>query len=515
MSEILEEFLITVRNLKFLKTPRRFKMKAKSIKLSAGRPVAILHEKKAKELNLHVDEKVIVECKNRKAVAIIDTARGSFNKEEVVLSEELLERLNISNSEDIELFPMAELKSSRYIREKIKGLPLTEEKIYEIVRDIVDNRLTEAEIAYFVSAVYINRMSLKETEYLIKAIVKTGKRLDLRKSVIADKHSIGGVAGNRTTPIVVSICAAAGLTMPKTSSRAITSAAGTADVMECVTNVEFSVGEIKRIISRVGACLVWGGALGLAPADDKIIQVERLLYLDPEAQLLASILSKKISVCATHLVIDIPCGKSAKFSPEEGRELAKKFNYLCSKFKIKCRAVITNGSEPIGNGIGPVLEILDVLSVLNRDDNRPRDLEEKSLNLSAALLELTGKAKRGQGFELAYRILDSGRALKKFEEVINAQNGSAESKRLHIGKYKKEILSPKTGTIKEIDNKKINSIARMLGCPADKGAGIYLQKHCQSSVKRNEHIATLYAENKEKLAYGLKLFNELKPIKVV
>ncbi len=491
-------------------------MKAKSIKLSAGRPVAILHEKKAKELNLHVDEKVIVECKNKKAVAIIDTARGAFNKEEVILSEELIERLGIRDSNQIvDLLPMAELKSSRYIREKIKGLPLTEEKIYEIIKDIVDNRLTEAEIAYFVSAVYINRMSLEETAYLIKAIVKTGKRLELRNRIIADKHSIGGVAGNRTTPIVVAICATVGLTMPKTSSRAITSAAGTADVMECITNVEFSVEEIKRIISKVGACLVWGGALGLAPADDKIIQVERLLYLDPEAQLLASILSKKISVGATHLVIDIPCGKSAKFSPEEGKELAKKFDYLCSKFKIKCRTVITNGSEPIGNGIGPVLEILDVISLLNRDENRPLDLEEKSLNLAAALLELTGKAKNGRGFKLAYKILDSRMALKKFEEIIKAQNGSEKPKKLGLGKYKKEILSPKAGTIKEIDNKKINSIARIVGCPADKGAGIYIQKHCQSRVNKNEHIATLYAENEKKLNYGLRLFNELEPIKVV
>lgn len=515
MSEILEEFLITVKNLKFLKTPRRFKMKAKSIRLSAGRPVAILHEKKAKELNLHVDERVIIKCKNKMAVAIIDTARGGFNKEEIIISEELLERLGIHACGHIDILPMEELKSSRYIREKIKGLPLTEEKIYEIIKDIVDNKLTEAEIAYFVSAVYINRMSLEETTYLIKSIVKTGKRLELRNKVIADKHSIGGVAGNRTTPIVVSICAAAGLTMPKTSSRAITSAAGTADVIECITNVEFSVGEIKRIISKVGACLVWGGALGLAPADDKIIQVERLLYLDPEAQLLASIISKKISVGATHLVIDIPCGKSAKFSPEEGRELAKKFNYLCSKFKIKCRTVITRGSEPIGNGIGPILEILDVISVLNRDENRPLDLEDKSLNLAAALLELTGKAKRGQGFRLAYKILDSGMALNKFEEIVKAQNGSAESKRLDIGRYKKEILSPKTGAIKEINNKKINSIARILGCPADKGAGMYIRKHCQNSVKKNEGIAVLYAENEEKLNYGLRLFNELKPIKVV
>ncbi len=490
-------------------------MRAKSIKLSAGRPVAILHEKKAKELNLHVDERITVKCGKRRDVAIIDTAKGGFNKEEIILSEELFQRLGIRECDSISIMPMEELKSSRYIREKIKGLPLTEEKIYQIISDIVENRLTESEIAYFVSAVYINRMSLEEIVSLIKAIVNTGKRLKLRSRIVADKHSIGGVAGNRTTPIVVSICAAAGLVMPKTSSRAITSAAGTADVMECITNVEFSIKEIEKIISKVGACLVWGGALGLAPADDKIIQVERLLYLDPEAQLLASILSKKISVGATHLVIDIPCGKSAKFTVQEGKELAKKFAYLCSKFNIKCMAVITDGSEPIGNGIGPVLEMVDILSVLKREGNRPMDLEVKSLELAAALLELTGKAKRGNGLGLARKILDSGLALKKFEEIINAQNGTAGFKKLTIGNYKRDILSPKAGIIEAIDNKKINVIARMLGCPADKGAGLYLWGHCGGRVRKNEMIATIYSESRDKLNYGFRLLRELGPFKII
>src|SRR3989344_2670640 len=239
-------------------------------------------------------------------------------------------------------------------------------------------------------------MSMQETAWMTESIVETGQKLNLRKKIIADKHSIGGIAGNRTTPIVVSICSAAGLTIPKTSSRAITSAAGTADVIETIAKVDFSISELKGIITRVNACMIWGGSLGLAPADDKIIQVERLLKLDPEPQLLASIMAKKIAVGATHVLIDIPCGKTAKVTRQEAVKLKKNFLDLSRYFKIKLECVLTDGSQPIGNGIGPVLEMRDVLAVLKQSPSRPIDLEKKSLFLSAGLLELAGRAGRGQ-----------------------------------------------------------------------------------------------------------------------
>jgi thymidine phosphorylase len=105
-------------------------------------------------------------------------------------------------------------------------------------------------------------MSIKEIIYMIRSMVQTGSKLKFSGKKVADKHCIGGIAGNRTTPIVVAICACAGLTIPKTSSRAITSASGTADVIETISNVELSLDKIKDVVKKTGACLAWGGSLG-------------------------------------------------------------------------------------------------------------------------------------------------------------------------------------------------------------------------------------------------------------
>jgi AMP phosphorylase len=489
-------------------------LKIKALKLFAGRPVAIISKKTAKQLNVHVDERLGIKAKNKQVISIVDTAMFIPEKE-IILSQEIINTLKLKSGQFVEVMSIEQPQSAYYIREKIKGCRLSEEKILCIISDIVSNKLTEAEIAYFVSAVYINRMDMEETFSLIKAIVSTGKKLKIDgKKIIADKHSIGGIAGNRTTPIVVPICAAAGLTMPKTSSRAITSAAGTADVIETIARIEFSVQQIKNIIKKVNACMVWGGALGLAPADDKIIQVERLLSLDPEAQLIASILSKKVAAGATHIVLDIPCGKSAKFSFKEAKELGKKFEYLAKKLGIRLKVYVSDGSQPIGNGIGPVLEMKDVISVLSREKNCPKDLENKSLELAAILLELTKKAKPGKGIAMAKNILESGEALKKFKEIVKIQNNSQNNfaKKLVLGKYSHSIKSGRGGKIIEIDNKKMNSIAKVAGCPTDKGSGLYLWKHCKDSIKENEVITTIYAENKEKLEYAKRKYIELKPI---
>lgn len=488
-------------------------LKVKCLGLLAGRPVAILHSKTARKLNVHIDERVRIKSKSRRIISVVDTAKGLLKEDEIVLSEDVVKYLKLKQGQTVEVNAAGEARSARYIRDKIKGKELSKERISAIISDIVSNKLTEAEIAYFIAAEYINRMSMAEIFYLIKAIVKTGKRLRIKDGIIADKHSIGGIAGNRTTPIIVSICSAAGLTIPKTSSRAITSAAGTADVIETIARVEFSVDKIKKIVNKANACLVWGGALGLAPADDKIIQVERLLSLDPEAQLLASIISKKVAAGSTHVIIDIPCGKSAKFTPKEGEILGKKFSSLGKKVGLKIKTVITDGSEPIGNGIGPVLEMRDVISVLKQEEHRPLDLEKKSLFLSAMLLELTGKAEKGKGIKLAGKLLKSKAAWNKFKEIIKTQHGDV-NKKLNPSKFKYDIKAKKNGKVIEIDNKKINAVARAAGCPADKSAGIYLSVHCGRNVKKNDTILAIYAETMEELNYAKKLFGKLNPIEI-
>ena len=179
---------------------------------------------------------------------------------------------------------------------------------------------------------------------------------------------------------------------------------------------------------------------------------------------------------------------------------------LGKHFGMEVKVELTKGNQPIGNGIGPILELMDILKVLNPNQVGPKDLEEKSLFLSGKLLEMTGKAKHGKGYSLAKEILYSGQAEKKFLEIIKAQGGSL--KNIKLPKFKKEIFSHKSGKLRFIDNKKINSLARVAGCPSDKGAGLYLHKHLKDKVEKGEKILTIYAESSSRLKQALNYFHK-------
>jgi len=490
-------------------------LKTKILRFMAGRPIAVIHKSTSDKSNIHVGERINISKYSDNIVSIVDVSNELIEPNEIAVSQEIIDFLNIKENDLIEVSIASKPDSTRYIKKKMDGGTLEKREIESIIKDIVANALTEAEIAYFVAAVYKNKMNDSEIESLIWAMVATGKRLNFQGEVV-DKHSIGGIAANRTTPIIVSICAAAGLTMPKTSSRAITSAAGTADVIEAIARVEFNGEEIKEIVKKTGACMVWNGVLGLSPADDKLIQVERILGLDPDAQLLASVLSKKIAVGSKHVIIDIPYGKSAKVDIKRGKMLKKKFEFFGEKFGLNLKCLLTKGDQPIGRGIGPFLEIRDIIKVLGKEKDAPKDLEEKAIFISGKVLELCKKAKTGKGEILAREILNSGEAFKKFQEIIHAQHGrvpTIEEVEKKIGKHKKDIFVKESFKIKEIDNKKINLIASMAGSPMDKGSGIFLWKHMGDNVKKGEKILTIFSECESRLNSALELYEKLDPVK--
>jgi len=485
------------------------KLNLKSLKWSAGRPVAIIDEKLAEKYSIQVDDRVIIKSGKKNIIAVIDTASNLTKQNEIAVSKEILEK-KFPKKVDVELAPKPE--SIFLIKKKIQGEELSQEELKTIMRDIASNALTESEIAYFISAVYISKTSLKESIKMTKALLETGKKLPLDSSKVADKHSIGGVPG-RTTPIVVSICAAAGLIVPKTSSRAITSASGTADSMESICDVNFSIPEMVRIIKKTNACLVWGGSLNLAPADDKLIRVERLLNLDPEVQLLASIIAKKLSVNAKYIIIDIPYGKNAKVTKSKAKHLERRFKRIGNYFKVHLKCFTKKTEQPLGNGIGPVLEIQDVLKILRREKDAPSLLEKRSIELAACLLELTGKTKKGTGEELAKQILDSKLALKKFAQIVKAQNGDI-NKKFKSAKFKKILKSKTSGKVKEIKIKELNRIARIAGCPGDKNSGLYLHKHLNEKVKKLDPLLTIFSESKVELRDAINTYSKSQPIKI-
>ena len=328
-----------------------------------------------------------------------------------------------------------------------------------------------------------------------------GETLKLNKYPVIDKHSIGGIPGNRTTMVIVPIIAAAGLTIPKTSSRSITSPAGTADTMEVLAKVTFPIKTMKKIIGKTNGCVIWGGSLNLAPADDKIINVEKTLEIDAESQLLASIMAKKYSVSSTHILIDIPTGNGTKVKNRtEALKLKKEFETIGKKLRKHVRVLITDGSQPIGNGIGPALEARDVLWILQRDKRRPMDLEKKCINMVQEIFNMLG-IKNGRDKTL--RLLNSGKAYKKFKEIIKAQQGKIfNADDIKIGKFKYDVRASRTGVIKQIDNRIISRIARIAGAPLNSGSGIYLHKHAGNIAKKGSKLFTIYSESRQKLIFA-------------
>ncbi|MCF7910586.1 thymidine phosphorylase [Candidatus Pacearchaeota archaeon] len=491
------------------------KLKIKFLEWSAGLPVAMLNKKTAEELGVHAKDRISIKTlskKSRETSTIIDTVEDLIKENELAVSSELKNVLELKKGEKVFISLSPTPESLFHIKEKLNGKKLSKEDIFEIIHDVVNNSLSEAEIALFVSAMYSKGMTFDETVYLIKAILKYGEILKFNSKYIVDKHSIGGIPGNRTTPIVVAICAAAGLTVPKTSSRAITSPAGTADVIEAIAKIDFSIKDSKKILQKTGAFMLWGGSLGMVPADSKIIKIEKILKIDPEAQLLASVMSKKLAFGSKYLLIDIPYGKGAKVSKPKALRLKRKFLKLGKYFKINLKVVLTSGDQPIGNGIGPILELIDVIKILDPSKQGPKDLEKKSVELAGHLLEMTGKSKSGKGLEKAREILSSGKAFEKFKQIIKAQKGSL--KNLHPAKNKKTFYAKTSGKISEIDNHKITSLARLTGCPIDKFSGIYLYVKKGDKLKKGDKILTIYSESKFRLFAAKHFYKKEKPVEI-
>lgn len=383
------------------------------------------------------------------------------------------------------------------IKKKLIGKSLSYNEIFSIMDEIANKRLSPVLTTYFAAAGFKEGFNNEELYHLTRAMVMTGPKLHLR-GLVADKHSTGGVAGTRTTMILVPIIAAAGLQIPKTSSRAITSPAGTADTMEVVAPVTFTPKQIERLVAKAGGCIVWGGHLGLAPADDILIQVEQPLAFESFDKIIVSIMAKKVASGATHLILDIPVGPTMKIAHFKDAEIiVKKFTFLAKKFGIKVVFDVNEALESAGRGVGPVLEARDVFQVLEQSPERSIALEAKALRLAGKLLRLCGV----EAEDVAKDILVSGKALKKMREIIKAQGGNddIQSSELTPGKERYEFKSPRRGMVTFINNKQITVICRILGCPTDKKAGLYLNRKLEETVDKSDILTTLYSSDKWRL----------------
>ncbi|MFC2154276.1 AMP phosphorylase [Candidatus Altiarchaeota archaeon] len=490
------------------------KRRAKIISVETGKLIAVLTEEDMKELGIHVSDRVKISAGDIVTTAITDSTTTFVSEGEIALFEDLKQALNVNEGDEVDIKVTKHPQSVKFIRKKLDGLKLDEHEIREIIQDIVDNNLSDIELSAYITASYINGFDMDETTNLTKSMVETGQQIDFGSGVL-DKHCIGGVAGNRTTMLLVPIVAAAGMTIPKTSSRAITSPAGTADTMEVLAGVDFTTEELKKIVKDTNACIVWGGAVNLAPADDRIIKVEYPLSIDPEGQVLASVMAKKKSVGSDYVVIDIPVGDGAKIdNMHEANTLAHKFIQLGKRLDMSVECLITDGNSPIGHGIGPALEAKDVLLAL--ENRGPTDLINKSLDLTGVLFELAHEASKGEGRKMAESILQSGKALEKMREIIEAQGGNPDIKpdEISVGEHTHVINSSIRGTVRHINNRALSKVARAAGAPKDLGAGVYLHVGVGDEVEKGQPLFTIYAQNKNKIVEAIKFNEEYVPLRV-
>ena len=484
------------------------KLKARILEIQAGgRSIAILDDETASFLGVHSSDRIRIAYGKQQVIAIANVA-SSFPRNYVGLYEEIAQKLGAKAGDSVEVQAAEIPEAIRYVQAKIRGERLREKEIYAVVKDAVTRHLSDVELASFITALYIHGLGMDEIESLSRAMVRTGSTLSLDRGPILDKHSIGGIPGDKTTILVVPIIAAAGFTIPKTSSRAVTSPAGTADRVETLCPVNLTIEEIKKVVKKTNGCMVWGGALELAPADDIFIQVEYPLAIDP--MLLPSIMSKKKAIGATHVVVDIPTGRGAKIKTiGEAQALAYDFIDLGKRLGMKVQCAVTFGEQPLGCAVGPALEAREALSAIT--GNGPSDLIEKAIDIAGILFEMVDI---GNGKQKAQRLLTSGKAERKLRQIIEAQGGDSKVKPgdIEVGDKRAELKTDKGGRVLWINNEDTARIAREAGAPKEKGAGVVLRSKLGENVKKNGVLLEIYAERNVKLEAALELAEKLRPI---
>ena len=459
-------------------------------------------------------DRVRITFGNRSRTAAVFVSETVIPPGHIGIPKTLADELKVHEGDKVGVKIITQPISVKYILKKLGGAKLSPEEIRAIIKDVVDGNIGDVEMAAFLLSEYFSGMSSDELESLIRAMVDTGSKIEFEEPVY-DEHSIGGVPGNsKVALIAVPTVAATGLLIPKTSSRAITSPAGTADTMEVFAKVDFTPTEIKEIASKTKGVLAWGGALDLAPADDIFIHVEHRLMIDPPSQMVASILSKKLAMSVSYLVIDIPVGKGAKVeNMSEAEKLASLFLEQTNRLGIKAKCAITYGGQPVGYYIGPALEAKEALETMIKRKG-PGSLVEKALGIAGLVFELAGKARRGEGTELAKQIFYSGRTYEKFKEIIEAQGGNPNVKpeELPIGNKSITFDAPTDAYVTHVDNVALTLIARTAGAPFDKGAGVRIHVKAGDKVKKGDPLYTIYAESSVKLSQAYSLSLKLKPI---
>lgn len=419
--------------------------------------------------------------------------------EQLALNTEAFSLLNLPEGSNITLALTPPPPSISSIKRKIAGNILSPAEYGGIIADIANRRYSNMDIASFLVASG-SFMTPPEVLALTEALVGNQVINWDNEGIVVDHHCLGGIPGNKTDIIITAIVAAYGLPIPKTASRSLSSCAGVADTMSVLANVDLDETLLKKLIRENRGALVCHSGLQIAMANRLISSVERQIGITQQQHLVASILAIKVAMGITHLVIDIPVGPNSRIkSTQDAMRLRKLIEYVGDQMGIEVDAVITDGSEPIGNGIGAVLEARDVMKVLRNKDDAPQDLREKSLFLAGRIIDFDPKLRGGQGYFVAKEILNSGRALESMNRIIHAQGKAPQPT---LGHLTRDIVAAESGYVESIDNTRINRIGVLAGASQNPGAGLDLLKKVGDRVEQGETLFRIHSMNSTDFGYA-------------
>lgn len=397
------------------------------------------------------------------------------------------------------------------IRKKRDGGELSREEIFKMTEDYTKGLIPDYQMSAFLMAVFFNPMSDGEISSLTEAMAHSGDNIDLScfGNETADKHSTGGV-GDKTSLITAPIAASLGCKVAKMSGRGLGHTGGTADKLESIPGYKTTLTreEFLAQTKNVGIAICWQSA-NLAPADKKLYALRDVTATVESTGLIASsIMSKKIAAGAKNIVLDVKVGSGAFMKDEESaRALAECMVRIGKSCGRNTRALITNMDIPLGNAVGNTLEVIEAIDILKgRGDKNLRDV---SCALAAQMTSMVHNISYEDALKKANDAIDSGRALQKFCEWIDAQGGDASvAENTDLFKkaaLQKKIFASKDGYITHMDAEKVGSICVDLGGGRkkkddviDHSAGIILVKKTGDSVKKGDVIAVLHT-NDEKI----------------
>jgi pyrimidine-nucleoside phosphorylase len=426
------------------------------------------------------------------------------------------------------------LRFSDLIIKKRNGLKLTENDIKFMIEKYNEGKIPDYQMSAMLMAIYFKGMNNSEIRYLTKAMIDSGKIIDLSSipGIKVDKHSTGGV-GDTTTLALAPMVAAAGVKVAKMSGRGLGHTGGTIDKLESIEGfkTELSLNKFIKIVKKVGVSII-SSTSDLVPADKKLYALRDVTgTVDSIPLIISSIMSKKLAAGADAIVLDITTGSGAFMREyKDALKLGKIMVDIGLEFKKEIIGVVSNMDEPLGFAIGNSLEVKEAIEILK--NKGPEDLRRLCLVLGSYMLKLGRVTKTYQeGKNKLEKILKSGVALNKFKEMIIAQGGNSgiidNPELLPLAKHCTKIKANKSGYIQKIDSRLVGESAMLLGAgreekesKIDLSVGIVLKKKVGNRININEDLADVHYNDSEKLKEAKKkllssfIIGNKKPVKL-